>query len=80
MMHVITHEQIENAVKKLKRNSSPGIDGITGEFLINGISNALLDHLSAIYSYILSYNYVPSTFNTGVMVPVLKKPTPSYAC
>ena len=41
--------------------------------------------VSSIYTNILSFNYVPAVFDTGVIVPVLKKPTlsrelPSHYC
>ena len=75
MTQIITPDHIEKCVKKLKRNSSPGIDGITGEFFIHGMSETLIGHLSAIYTNLLSFNYVPTVFNTGIMIPVLKKPT-----
>ena len=74
MRLVITSDQVLlQCIKRLKRNSSPGIDGICGEFLINGMSDALSSHLSYFYSCILSFNYVPVVFIIGVMVPVLKK-------
>ena len=73
--HVITPDIIAKCIAKLKRNSSPGIDGITAEFIINGKSPNLCKHLSSLYSTMLTYNSVPSIFNTGVMVPILKKPT-----
>jgi hypothetical protein len=76
MKLVITPDQVLEWIKRLKRNSSPGIDGICGEFLINGMSDALSSHLSYLCSYILSYNCVPVVFNIGVIVPVLKKNNP----
>jgi len=76
MKLVITSDQVLlQCIKRLKRNSSPGIDGICGEFLINGMSDALSSHLSYFYSCILSFNCVLVVFNIGVMVPVLKRPT-----
>ena len=72
MAHIITPDHIEKCVKKLKRNSSPGIDGITGEFCIHGMSETLIGHLSAIYTNLLSFNNVPTVFNTGIMIPVLR--------
>lgn len=46
MKHVITPDQVRQCVKRLKRNSSSGIDGISGEFLINGMSDILSSHLA----------------------------------
>ena len=78
----ISGNNIDQCLAKLKRNSSPGIDGIAAEFLLYGRSAALTKHLVSLYSTILKYNVVPKVFSTGVMVPVLKKPTldPSKAC
>ena len=75
MTDTISTDQIESSIRKLKRNSSPGIDGITGEYLINGTSDTLRTFLVSLYTIMLKYNCVPTIFNTGVMVPVLKKPT-----
>ena len=71
----VSPEDVDKVIAKLKRNSSPGIDGVTAEFLIYGRSGILCQHLAALYSNILTHNYVPSVFATGVLVPVLKKST-----
>ncbi|KAK2143545.1 hypothetical protein LSH36_832g00013, partial [Paralvinella palmiformis] len=62
-------------IQNLIRNCSPGIDGINAEYLIQGQSTILCEHLSVLYSVMLTYNHVPSIFATVLMVPVLKKPT-----
>ena len=69
---VITSDQILQCIKRLKRNSSPGIDGMCGEFLINSMSYALSSHWSYFYWCMFSFNCVPVFFNTDVMVTVLK--------
>ena len=66
MKLVIRPDEVLQGIKRLKRNSSPGIDEICGEFLINGMSDALSSHLSYFYSCILSFNCVPMVFNIGV--------------
>jgi len=72
--HNISPEEVNTRIAKLKRNSSPGIDSITAEFLIYGRSNILCQQLSAFYLKILTNNCVPSVlFSTGVLVPILKK-------
>ena len=75
LSYKIKPDDIDLNIKKLKRNSSPGIDGITAEYVIHGRSTLLCEHLSVLYSAMLSYNQVPSAFATGLIVPVLKKPT-----
>ena len=61
--HFISVEHIHHVISRLKRNSSPGVDGISAEFLIHGRSSCL------------TYDIVHDVFLTGVMVPLLKKPT-----
>ena len=73
--HHVSPHQVGKCISKLKRNSSPGVDGITAEFFIYGISDVLCQHLSALYSAILMYNCIPNVFSTGVIIPMLKKPT-----
>ena len=75
MCEVIPPELIDSIIPQLKRNSSPGIDGIRAEYLLHGRSEILCDHLSRLFSAILTFNCIPSVFITGVMVPILKKPT-----
>ena len=79
--HNISSGDVNTCIQKPKRNSSPGIDGITAEYLIHGRSSILCEHLAVLYSAMISYNHVPSLFATGLMVPVLKKPTldPNFA-
>jgi hypothetical protein len=73
--HTILPDEVNNSIAKLKRNSSPGLDGITAEFLLYGRSNVLTQHLAALYSNLLTHNCIPSVFSTGVLVPILKKAT-----
>ena len=75
MTHIITPEIVDKCIRKLKRHSAPGIDGMVAEFLIIGKSDTLCRHLASLYTSMFTYNVVPIVFNTGVMVPVLKKPT-----
>ena len=53
----------------------PGIDGITSEHLAYGKSYELCQHLSRVYSLILPHGIVPEIFRTGIVIPLLKKPT-----
>ena len=62
-------------IDKLNNNSAPGIDDITSEHLKYGKSAILCETLSRLYSCILSWQVVPSVFNIGVIIPVLKKPS-----
>jgi hypothetical protein len=67
--------KIETIIRSLKRNSAPGIDGITGEHLKFGLSPLLCSHLAALYSAIFSWSVVPHIFTIGIIIPVIKKPS-----
>jgi hypothetical protein len=71
----VTPVTVEKFIDLLKCNCSPGGDGITSEHLAHGKSPTLLLHLSTLYSVILSWCIVPDLLTTGVIVPILKKPT-----
>ena len=71
---VISESTIDKFIKTLKGNCSPGSDGVTSEHIKYGKSDILCQCLSTLYSFIISYGVVPSTFTIGVIVPALKKP------
>ena len=66
---------IDQLLRKLKTNSSPGSDGIMAEHILHSNSNSLLQHIADLCSIILSYNIVPYIFTQSIMVPVIKKST-----
>jgi hypothetical protein len=71
----ITTDQISEYITHLKKGCSPGIDGITSEHLIHAKSNTLCHYLHIVLSCILQYTIVPDNFATGIIVPVLKRPS-----
>ena len=60
--HEVNQDQGDMLVSNLRKHKSPGLDGITAE-------------LALLYTIILSRVYVPILFTTGLIVPILKKPT-----
>ena len=62
-------------VKSLKQDKSPGYDGISPEHLVHGMSSTLADILANLFSLIISTATVPSIFTSGVIIPILKKPS-----
>ena len=72
---LIYSDKVEKCIKSLKRNSSPGLDGVTSEYLVHGNSSHLCRCLASLYTQMLTYNYVPTCFSTGVIIPILKKAT-----
>ena len=76
---MVTHEanqdQVDILISNLRKNKSPGLDGITAEHLIYGKSSLLCSLLASLYTVILSRACVPTLFTTGLIVPILKKST-----
>ncbi|KAK2141093.1 hypothetical protein LSH36_1164g00034 [Paralvinella palmiformis] len=70
----IYSDKLEKCTNKLKRNSSPGMDSVTSEYLINRNSSHLCSCIASLYT-MLESNCVPTCFNTGVIIPILKKAT-----
>jgi hypothetical protein len=66
---------VKDLVKSLKMGTSPGSDGVTVEHLSYGMSPVLASVLANVYSVILSNAVVSSVFATGVIIPILKKPS-----
>ena len=71
----IEPNRVIELVKSLKKGTSPGHDGITVEHLSHGMSESLSFVLAHLYSVILSNAVVPNEFASGLVIPVLKKPT-----
>ena len=71
----ITATQVSENIKRLKKSCSPGIDGITSEHLLFANSEVLFQYLGSVLSCLLQFTIVPDIFATGIIVPVLKKPT-----
>ena len=66
----ITIEEINEAIRHLKRNKSPGWDGIPAEIVKNiNATSFLLDYLNALFST----GYFPKFWCKSVIVPLLKK-------
>jgi len=71
----ISSDRVSKLIDNLPGGKSPGIDGVTSEHLKNGKSPRLCDLLANLYSVMLSRSCVPAVFTTGVIIPLLKKPT-----
>ena len=71
----ITTDQISEYIKLLKKGCSPGVDGVTSEHLSYANSNTLRHYLQIVLSCLIQYTVVPNNFATGIIVPVLKRPS-----
>ena len=73
VLHDVQADTVSSLIDSLPGSKSPGIDGITTEHLKHGKTSELCQILANLYCIALSRGCVPSTFNTGVIVPILKK-------
>jgi retron-type reverse transcriptase len=69
-----TESEINDAIIKLKRNVSPGIDLLTAEHFIYANSPELRSHLTSLYNCLLTFSVIPYDISLGVIIPILKKP------
>ena len=65
----ITVEEIEGAIRTLKRGRSRGADGLNSEHLIYGGPIFML-WLKKIFNAIISLEEVPTCFKEGIVIPV----------
>lgn len=73
----ITIEEVRAAIKKLKRNKSPGIDGIIGEMFIYG-EDILSPILAKFFNIIFENGIFPSNWTHGIIVPLPKRQYKRY--
>ena len=74
-MNIISGECILNAIKQLKKGTSPGSDLISAEHLIHAISPKLADLLANVYTIMISSATIPEILKKSIIVPILKKAT-----
>jgi len=67
----ITEGEIETIVTKLANRKAPGYDGVTNEHIKYG-SSKLITYLTKLFSLIVKYEYIPSLFKVGIIVPIPK--------
>ena len=68
----ITRDEVQNAISKLKRNKSPGLDLLPPELFIDA-ADLLADPLCKLFNFIFENNLYPESWTRGIVVPVPKK-------
>ena len=66
---------MNKCIKSLKKESSAEIDGLTAEHILFAKDSNLSAHLCYLFSICFQHGVVPEDFRSGIMVPILKKPT-----
>ena len=70
-----TEQDVCQALKKMKRKKSAGIDGISQEILVQG-TPSLTTTLTDIFNTSITNGKFPSSWKEGLVTPVLKKGDP----
>ena len=71
--HTISIENINDAILRLKKNVSPGYDGLCAEHFIYGNSSKLRDVLANAYNIIFRDYIIPKALCSGLIIPILNK-------
>ena len=58
---------------QIKLNCAPAHEGITAEHLRYGVGSPLIGVITSMLTICLKFGVMPSSFRTGVLVPILKK-------
>ena len=68
----ITDDKVYEALMSLKKDSSPGPDGISSVFLIN-CARTLAPYLAQVFSILLQNGEVPDSWKEAYVIPIYKK-------
>ena len=62
--------EVERCISKLKHGKASGLDGLTVEHSVN--CHPIVIVQLCLYNCMLQSGYVPDTFGTGVVIPLVK--------
>ena len=71
-IHPISHEEVEEAIKQLKKNKAPDAYGLTSEH-IQLAQDSLVPIIRAMINSTIQYGTLPQHLKEGILTPVLKK-------
>ena len=69
---LITTEEVTLAIKRLKKEKSPGVDNLLNEYFIE-YQDYLIAHLVALFNVVFSSGFFPKIWSEGIITPVFKK-------
>ena len=64
-------EEIDNAIRNLKKGKACGPDDISAEHLVNA-HPSLIIHLKLLFNMIFLHGFVPDDFGIGIIIPLVK--------
>ena len=64
-------KQVKDGIAKLNAGKAPGADGITKEHLSNA-GPSIVKALVLVFKWVLSLEYIPINFRTGIQIPLFK--------
>ena len=67
----IHEDEVLSVIKELKTKKAPGCDQITSEHIKYG-GNRLMQCLTKLFNYINKYEYIPTSFKIGIIIPIPK--------
>ena len=69
----IDYSSVKHSISKLKGGKNDGFDGLSSDFILNGRPTELLcQHLSNLFSFMLSHCCAPTSFCMSTMIPIPK--------
>ena len=71
---LLSVEDIECAVRNLKKGKAADVDNIVAEHIVNS-HPCLIIHLKLLFQMMLLHGYVPNIFGAGIVVPLIKDKT-----
>jgi hypothetical protein len=72
---IFTEHRLQRYIKRLKSGGAPGVDSISAEHVKLASGSNIILHLCNMFTHCFKFGVVPSSFQEGILVPLLKKPS-----
>ena len=69
---VITEDEVDKAIKRLKRRKAAGVDGITNEHIVYGLKS-VKPVILKLFNSIITSGYAPKQWSVALVTPVYKR-------
>ena len=76
---IITVEDIDSCIRKMKMGKAAGVDGLTTEHLLY-CHPLITVQLSLIFTSMVKFGYVPPDFGVGIIIPLIKNVDGNATC